>query len=100
MGGARSEGGKRHAGGRVQHYVDPEAAKKVFECGAPIVMIPLDCTHKAADPQGSSRQAARRRWGRIWKPSYHLLEWNKRFDEKAGAWTVVRCMIRPSPPIF
>jgi inosine-uridine nucleoside N-ribohydrolase len=28
-------------------YVDPEAAKIVFECGAPIVMVGLDVTNKA-----------------------------------------------------
>ena len=47
MGGAFSEGGNVSPCAEYNIYVDPEAARRVFACGAPIVMIPLDCTHQA-----------------------------------------------------
>jgi purine nucleosidase len=82
MGGARSEGGNVSPCAEYNIYVDPEAAKPVFECGAPIVMIPLDCTHKAL-----TKKARLDKLRAIGTPHmeafYHLLEWNKRFDEKA-----------------
>ena len=47
MGGAFSEGGNITPAAEFNIYVDPEAAARVFACGAPITMIPLDCTHQA-----------------------------------------------------
>ena len=47
MGGAYSEGGNVTPAAEFNIYVDPEAAARVMECGAPITMIPLDCTHQA-----------------------------------------------------
>ena len=47
MGGARSEGGNVTPAAEFNIYVDPEAAHRVIRSGVPIVMIPLDCTHKA-----------------------------------------------------
>ena len=82
MGGARSEGGNVTPAAEYNIYVDPEAAKKVFECGAPIVMIPLDCTHTALTKK-PRLDKLRAKGGPHMEAFYHLLEWNKRFDEKA-----------------
>lgn len=82
MGGARSEGGNVTPCAEYNIYVDPEAARKVFECGAPIVMIPLDCTHKALTKK-ARLDKLRASGGPHMEAFYHLLEWNKRFDEKA-----------------
>ena len=46
MGGAIGEGNITPAA-EFNIYVDPHAAKVVFEAGAPIVMLGLDVTHKA-----------------------------------------------------
>jgi purine nucleosidase len=82
MGGARSEGGNVTPAAEYNIYVDPEAARKVFGCGAPIVMIPLDCTHKALTHK--ARLAKLRAVGTPHMEAfYHLLEFNKRFDEQA-----------------
>lgn len=47
MGGAYFEVGNITPAAEFNIYVDPEAAKVVFSCGAPITVMPLDVTHKA-----------------------------------------------------
>jgi purine nucleosidase len=47
MGGGWSEGGNITPAAEFNIYVDPHAARLVFQSGAPITLIPLDCTHKA-----------------------------------------------------
>lgn len=47
MGGAYFEVGNITPAAEFNIYVDPEAAEIVFESGAPIVVMPLDVTHKA-----------------------------------------------------
>lgn len=47
MGGAYFEVGNITPAAEFNIYVDPEAAKIVFACGAPIIVMPLDVTHKA-----------------------------------------------------
>jgi purine nucleosidase len=47
MGGAYFEVGNITPAAEFNIYVDPEAAKIVFGCGAPITVMPLDVTHKA-----------------------------------------------------
>ncbi|MFW2586782.1 nucleoside hydrolase [Sagittula sp. SSi028] len=47
MGGAYFEVGNITPTAEFNIYVDPEAAKIVFDCGAPITVLPLDVTHKA-----------------------------------------------------
>ena len=47
MGGAYFEVGNITPTAEFNIYVDPEAAKIVFDAGAPLVMMPLDVTHKA-----------------------------------------------------
>ena len=46
MGGAYFEVGNITPAAEFNIYVDPEAADIVFKSGAPIVMMPLDVTHK------------------------------------------------------
>jgi len=47
MGGAYFEVGNITPAAEFNIYVDPEAARAVFACGAPITVMPLDVTHKA-----------------------------------------------------
>ena len=47
MGGAYFEVGNITPTAEFNIYVDPEAAKIVFEAGVPLVAMPLDVTHKA-----------------------------------------------------
>jgi purine nucleosidase len=47
MGGAYFEVGNITPAAEFNIYVDPEAAKLVFQSAMPKVMIPLDCTHQA-----------------------------------------------------
>ena len=47
MGGGFFEGGNTTPAAEFNIYVDPHAADVVFRAGIPIVMMPLDVTHKA-----------------------------------------------------
>ncbi|MFZ5709759.1 MAG: nucleoside hydrolase [Pseudomonadota bacterium] len=47
MGGGYFEGGNITPAAEFNIYVDPEAADIVFRSGAPLVVMPLDVTHKA-----------------------------------------------------
>ncbi|MEO0360305.1 MAG: nucleoside hydrolase, partial [Pseudomonadota bacterium] len=47
MGGGYFEQGNITPSAEFNIYVDPEAAEIVLRCGAPVTMIPLDCTHRA-----------------------------------------------------
>ena len=47
MGGGYFEGGNVTPAAEFNIYVDPHAARLVFEAGIPITLIPLDCTHQA-----------------------------------------------------
>ncbi len=46
MGGGYFEGGNITPAAEFNIYVDPQAADIAFKCGAPIVVMPLDVTHK------------------------------------------------------
>ncbi|MBL1437225.1 MAG: nucleoside hydrolase [Rhodobacteraceae bacterium] len=47
MGGGCFEGGNITPAAEFNIYVDPHAAKVVFQSGIPLVVMPLDLTHKA-----------------------------------------------------
>ena len=47
MGGGYFEQGNVTPAAEFNIYVDPHAARLVFESGIPITLIPLDCTHQA-----------------------------------------------------
>lgn len=85
MGGSFSEGGNVTPAAEFNIYVDPEAAVRVFECGAPITMIPLDCTHQA---RTTERRLAKLRsiGSNVSEAFYHLLKFNKLFDEQKYGW--------------
>jgi purine nucleosidase len=85
MGGAFSEGGNITPAAEFNIFVDPEAALRVLECGAHVTMIPLDCTHQALTTQ--SRLDRLRAIGTpIAEAFYHLLKFNKIFDEQKYGW--------------
>ena len=59
MGGGFFEGGNVSPAAEFNVYVDPHAAHVVFTSGVPIVMMPLDVTHKAlSNPERAARFAA------------------------------------------
>ncbi len=52
MGGAYFEVGNITPAAEFNIYVDPEAAEIVFKSGVPLVVVPLDATHKALTSRG------------------------------------------------
>ena len=102
MGGAFSEGGNITPAAEFNIYVDPEAAARVLGCGAPVTMIPLDCTHQALTTP--ARLDKLRSVGTpVAEAFYHLLKFNKIFDEHKYGWeggplhdaTVVAYLLAP-----
>ena len=85
MGGGFFEGGNITPAAEFNIYVDPEAAAAVFKSGIPIVMMPLDVTHKVLTLK--SRVAKLRALGS--RPAIALVEmldFFERFDiEKYGS---------------
>ncbi|MDX3978005.1 nucleoside hydrolase [Shinella sp.] len=85
MGGGFFEGGNITPAAEFNIYVDPEAAAAVFKAGIPIVMMPLDVTHKVLTLK--SRVAKLRAIGS--RPAVALVEmldFFERFDvEKYGS---------------
>jgi purine nucleosidase len=85
MGGAYFEVGNITPAAEFNIYVDPEAADIVFKSGAPIVVMPLDVTHKALTtaPRVEAFRALNTEPGRM------VAEWTdffERFDkEKYGS---------------
>jgi purine nucleosidase len=47
MGGGFFEGGNVTPAAEFNIYVDPQAARMVFDSDIPVTLIPLDCTHQA-----------------------------------------------------
>jgi purine nucleosidase len=85
MGGAFSEGGNITPAAEFNVYVDPEAAARVLGSGAPLTMIPLDCTHQALTT--APRLEKLRSVGTpVAEAFYHLLKFNKIFDERKYGW--------------
>ncbi len=80
MGGGFFEGGNVTPAAEFNIYVDPHAADIVFRSGVPIVMMPLDVTHKALTT-GARIEAFRRRGTRPAVATSEMLEFFERFDE-------------------
>lgn len=81
MGGGFFEGGNMTPAAEFNIYVDPHAADVVFRSGAPIVVMPLDVTHKALTT--AARIEAFRSLGtRVGDAAAALLEFFERFDEE------------------
>ena len=102
MGGAFSEGGNITPAAEFNLYVDPEAAHRVFSCGAPITMLPLDCTHQARTTHARLKKL-RALETPVAEAFYHLLVFNKKFDENKYGWeggplhdpTVIAYLLQP-----
>jgi purine nucleosidase len=81
MGGGFFEGGNVTPAAEFNIYVDPHAADVVLRSGVPIVMMPLDVTHKALT--SARRIAAVRALGnRVGEATAQMLEFFERFDEE------------------
>lgn len=81
MGGGFFEGGNVTPTAEFNIYVDPHAADVVFKSGIPIVMMPLDVTHKALTT--AKRTKAFRKLGtRVGAATADMLEFFERFDEE------------------
>lgn len=81
MGGGYFEQGNVTPSAEFNIYVDPHAADVVFRSGAPIVMMPLDVTHKALTT--AKRVKAIRDIGtRVGIAVAEMLEFFERFDEE------------------
>lgn len=81
MGGGFFEGGNITPTAEFNFYVDPEAAKVVYASGVPIVMMPLDVTHKALTT--ARRIVAFRAIGnKVGDACAAMLEFFERFDEE------------------
>lgn len=102
MGGGFFEGGNITPAAEFNIYVDPEAAAAVFRSGIPIVMMPLDVTHKVLTLK--SRVAKLRAIGsRPAAALVEMLDFFERFDvEKYGSDggplhdpTVIAYLLRP-----
>jgi purine nucleosidase len=81
MGGGFFEGGNVTPAAEFNIYVDPQAARVVFDADIPITLIPLDCTHQALT------SAARIEKFRVMKnksgpATAALLDFFERFDEQ------------------
>ncbi|PDQ17829.1 nucleoside hydrolase [Mesorhizobium sanjuanii] len=81
MGGGFFEGGNVTPTAEFNIYVDPQAADVVFKSGIPIVMMPLDVTHKALTT-ATRTQAFRKLGTRVGTATAEMLEFFERFDEE------------------
>ena len=81
MGGGFFEGGNVTPTAEFNMYVDPQAAEVVFKSGIPIVMMPLDVTHKALTT-AKRTQAFRKLGTRVGTATAEMLEFFERFDEE------------------
>ncbi|WP_295813398.1 nucleoside hydrolase [uncultured Nitratireductor sp.] len=81
MGGGFFEGGNVTPTAEFNIYVDPHAADVVLRAGVPLVMMPLDVTHKALTTR--ARIASIRDLGtKVGNACAELLEFFERFDEE------------------
>jgi purine nucleosidase len=81
MGGGFFEGGNTTPAAEFNIYVDPQAARLVFDAGIPITLIPLDCTHQALTTR--ARVEKFREMANKSGPAVaELLDFFERFDEQ------------------
>mgnify|MGYP003497712050 CR=1 FL=1 len=81
MGGGFFEGGNVTPAAEFNIYVDPHAAEIVLKSGIPIVMMPLDVTHKALTSR--ARVDRFRAMGtKVGDATAALLDFFERFDEQ------------------
>lgn len=102
MGGGYFEGGNITPAAEFNIYVDPEAAEIVFRSGVPLVVMPLDVTHKVLTTKARV-QVFREMGTKVGRVSADWADFFERFDmEKYGSDggplhdpTVVAYLIRP-----
>jgi purine nucleosidase len=81
MGGGFFEGGNVTPAAEFNIYVDPQAARLVFESGIPLTLIPLDCTHQALTT-ATRIDKFRQMKNKTGPACAQLLEYFERFDEQ------------------
>lgn len=81
MGGGFFEGGNTTPAAEFNIYVDPQAARLVFEAGIPITLIPLDCTHQALTTRARIEKF-RKMANKSGPAVAELLDFFERFDEQ------------------
>jgi purine nucleosidase len=81
MGGGFFEGGNVTVAAEFNIFVDPQAAKLVFDAGIPLTLIPLDCTHKALTTRARVERF-RVMKNRSGPAVAELLDFFERFDEQ------------------
>lgn len=81
MGGGYFEQGNVTPSAEFNIYVDPQAADVVYRSGAPIVMMPLDVTHKALTTKVRIERF-RAMGTRVGTATAQLLDFFERFDEE------------------
>ncbi|MBC8257915.1 MAG: nucleoside hydrolase [SAR324 cluster bacterium] len=102
MGGGYFEGGNITPTAEFNIYVDPHAASTVLECGRPIVMLPLDVTHKAL-MQRKWLEDLKALGTPVGDAAYGMMSFYERFDlEKYGSGggplhdpTVIAYLLKP-----
>ena len=80
MGGGFFEGGNITPAAEFNIYVDPHAADLVFRSGVPLVMMPLDVTHKVVTRRARV-EPIRALANRVGPAVAGLLDFYERFDE-------------------
>ncbi len=80
MGGGYFEGGNVTPSAEFNIYVDPHAARLVFEAGIPLTLIPLDCTHQALTT-ARRVEAFRAMNNKSGPATAAMLDFFERFDE-------------------
>ena len=81
MGGGFFEGGNVTPTAEFNIYVDPQAARLVFENDIPVTLIPLDCTHQALTTK-LRVERFRKMSNRSGPAVAELLDFFERFDEQ------------------
>ena len=99
MGGGFFEGGNITPAAEFNIYVDPHAAEAVFDSGIPLVMMPLDVTHKALTTRARV-EAFQARGTRVCDAVADLSTSSNASTRRNTAPTARRCTIRASSPIF
>lgn len=85
MGGGFFEGGNITPTSEFNIFVDPHAANTVLSCGRPLVMLPLDVTHKAL-MQRKWLEDLKKLGTPVGDAAYGMMTFYERFDlEKYGS---------------
>jgi purine nucleosidase len=81
MGGGFFEGGNTTPAAEFNIYVDPHAAKTVFESGIPLTVMPLDVTHQALT-RAVRTETIRALNNPVAVACAEMMDFFERFDEK------------------